>query len=131
MINQIAVSEIKAKEAKELAEKAVKTTEAIKDAVKPIFDNWRVEINSKFNRIQKNVDQPFNVLRGEMYKELEERAGCNLDIRLKHRRENMEKNGCSKSRINSLNKMDVIEEEKKLREIFSKIVSEYEIKYCS
>lgn len=131
MINQIAVSEIKAKEAKELAEKAVKTTEAIKDAVKPIFDNWRVEINSKFNRIQKSVDQPFNILRGEMYKELEKRAGCNLDIRLKHRRENMEKNGCSKSRINSLNKMDVIEEEKKLREIFSKIVSEYEIKYCS
>ena len=131
MINQIAVSEIKAKEAKELAEKAVKTTEAIKDAVKPIFDNWRVEINSKFNRIQKNADQPFNVLRGEMYKELEARAGCNLDIRLKHRRENLEKNGCSKSRINSLNKMDVIEEEKKLREIFSKIVSEYEIKYCS
>lgn len=66
-----------------------------------------------------------------MYKELEARAGCNLDIRLKHRRENLEKNGCSKSRINSLNKMDVIEEEKKLREIFSKIVSEYEIKYCS
>ena len=131
MINQIATSEIKAKEAKELAEKAVKTTEAIKDAVKPIFDNWRVEINSKFNRIQKNVEQPFNVLRGEMYKELEKRAGCNLDIRLKHRRENMEKNGCSKSKINSLNKMDVIEEEKKLREIFSKIVSEYEIKYCS
>ena len=91
MINQIAVSEIKAKEAKELAEKAVKTTEAIKDAVKPIFDNWRVEINSKFNRIQKSVDQPFNILRGEMYKELEKRAGCNLDIRLKHRRENMEK----------------------------------------
>jgi len=131
MINQIATSEIKAKEAKELAEKAVKTTEAIKDAVKPIFDNWRVEINSKFNRIQKNVEQPFNVLRGEMYKELEKRAGCNLDIRLKHRRENMEKNGCSKSRINSLNKMDIIEEEKKLREIFSKIVSEYEIIYCS
>ena len=131
MINQIATSEIKAKEAKELAEKAVKTTEAIKDAVKPIFDNWRVEINSKFNRIQKNVEQPFNVLRGEMYKELEKRAGCNLDIRFKHRRENMEKNGCSKSKINSLNKMDVIEEEKKLREIFSKIVSEYEIKYCS
>ena len=51
MINQIAASEIQAKEAKELAQKAVETTEAIKEAVKPVFDNWRMEINSKFNRI--------------------------------------------------------------------------------
>ena len=33
--------------------------------------------------------------------------------------------------ISALNKMDIIEDDKKLREIFSKIVAEYEIRYCA
>ena len=131
MINQIAASEIQAKEAKELAQKAVETTEAIKEAVKPVFDNWRIEINSKFNRIQKNADKQFSVLRTEMYAELEKRAGCDLNTRLRNKRSRMQENGCTKTEINNLNKMDIIEEDKKLREIFSKIVSEYEIQYCA
>ncbi len=130
MINQIEASEIQAKEAKKLAQKAVETTEAIKEAVKPVFDNWRMEINSKFNRIQKCADKQFNVLRVEMYEELERRAGCDLNIRLRNKRSRMQENGCTKTEINNLNNMDIIEEDKKLREIFSKIVSEYEIQYC-
>lgn len=131
MINQIAASEIQAKEAKELAQKAVETTEAIKEAVKPVFDNWRSEINSKFNRIQKDSDKQFSVLRTEMYAELEKRAGCDLNTRLRNKRSRMQENGCTKKEINNLNKMDIIEEDKKLREIFSKIVTEYEIQYCA
>lgn len=131
MINQIAASEIQAKEAKELAQKAVETTEAIKEAVKPVFDNWRIEINSKFNRIQKNADKQFSALRAEMYAELEKRAGCDLNTRLRNKRNRMQESGCTKTEINNLNKMDVIDEDKKLREIFSKIVSEYEIQYCA
>lgn len=42
--------------ANETAKKAIETTEAIKDAVKPVFDNWRDEINAKFNRIQHNCN---------------------------------------------------------------------------
>lgn len=131
MINQIAASELQAKEARELAQKAVDTTEAIKEAVKPVFDNWRSEINSKFNRIQKSTDKQFNVLRTEMYAELEHRAGCDLNTRLRNKRSRMQENGCTKTEINNLNKMDIIEESKQLREIFSKIVAEYEIKYCA
>ena len=131
MINQIAASEIQAKEAKELAQKAVETTEAIKEAVKPVFDNWRSEINSKFNRIQKNADKQFSLLRTEMYAELERRAGCDLNTRLRNKRIRMQESGCTKTEVNNLNKMDIIEEDKKLREIFSKIVTEYEIRYCA
>lgn len=131
MINQIAASEIQAKEAKELAQKAVDTTNAIKEAVKPVFDNWRSEINSKFNRIQKSADKQFSALRAEMYAELEKRAGCDLNTRLRNKRNRMLESGCTKTEINNLNKMDVIEEDKKLREIFAKIVSEYEIQYCA
>ena len=131
MINQIAESELQAKQAKELAQKAIETTESIKEAVMPIFDNWREETNEKFNRIQKNADKPFKDLRTEMYVELERRAGCDLSVRLRNKRSRMMENGCTKTEINNLNKMDIIEGDKKLREIFSKIVSEYEIKFCA
>ena len=117
--------------AKETADKAVATTENIKEAVKPVFDNWRSEINSKFNRIQKGAGAEFKMLRTEMYAELERRAGCDLNTRLRNKRKRMAENGCTKTEINSLNKMDVIDDDKKLREIFSKIVTEYEIKYCA
>ena len=117
--------------AKETADKAVATTESIKEAVKPVFDNWRSEINSKFNRIQKGAGAEFRMLRTEMYAELEHRAGCDLNTRLRNKRNRMAENGCTKTEINLLNKMDIIDDDKKLREIFSKIVTEYEIKYCA
>lgn len=117
--------------AQETAQKAVETTNSIKEAVKPVLDNWRDEINAKFNRIQKSADTPFNLLRTEMYCELERRAGCDLSTRLRNRKQRMADKGCMKTEIYKLNRMDVIEEDKKLREIFTKIVLEYEIKYCA
>ena len=117
--------------AKETADKAVATTENIKEAVKPVFDNWRSEINLKFNRIQKCAGAEFRMLRTEMYQELERRAGCDLSTRLRSKRNRMQEKGCTKATINALNKMDIIDDDKKLREIFSKIVTEYEIKYCA
>jgi len=117
--------------AKETADKAVATTENIKEAVKPVFDNWRSEINLKFNRIQKCAGAEFRMLRTEMYQELERRAGCDLSTRLRNKRNRMSEKGCTKTTINALNKMDIIDDDKKLREIFSKIVTEYEIKYCA
>ena len=138
LCDQLVQAEREAKEAKQIADsaketapKAVKTTENIKEAVKPVFDNWREEVNKKFNRIQRNADKPFNTLRVEMYSELERRAGCDLATRLRNKKQRMSESGCTKKEIGDYNRMDIIEEDKKLREIFSKIVSEYEIKYCA
>lgn len=138
LLNQMVQKELEDKErdrqialANETARKAVETTEHIKEAVQPVFDNWREEMKLKFNRIQKNADKPFNMLRSEMYKTLESRAGCDLSKRLRNLKERMEDKGYAKSEIDKINKMDVIEQDKKLREIFSKIVSEYEIRYCA
>lgn len=138
MLDQMAAAERQANEAKQIADnaretasRAVESVENIKEAVKPILDNWREETNEKFNRIQRHADIPFDVLRTEMYVELERRAGCDLSTRLRNKRERMRDNGCTKSEVNNFNKMDIIESDKKLREIFSKIVSEYEIRYCA
>ena len=138
MLDQMAQAERQANEAKRIADtakdtasKAIESVENIKEAVKPVFDNWREEINSKFNRIQRNADKQFNILRNEIYSELEHRAGCDLGTRLRNMKDRMAEKGYKKSDINKLNKMDVIEQDKKLREIFTKIVTEYEIKYCA
>ena len=117
--------------AKEAADKAVETTERIKEAVRPVFDNWRKEVNKKFNRIQRSAEKPFNTLRVEMYSELERRASCDLAARLRNKKQRMSESGCTKKEISDFNRMDIIEEDKKLREIFTKIVSEYEIKFCA
>lgn len=138
LLNQMVQKELADKErdkqiakAKETADKAVETTERIKEAVKLVFDNWREEVNKKFNRIQRNTGKPFNTLRVEMYSELERRAGCDLATRLRNKKQRMSENGCTKKEINNYNHMDIIEKDKKLKEIFSKIVSEYEIRYCA
>lgn len=131
MANQIAESELKSIEAKKLAERAIEATENIKEAVKPVFDNWREEINKKIRRIQNACGSDFQSLNTEIYKELERRAGCDLNTRLRNKQNKMYDRGCTKTAINNTRKIDCIEEDKKLREIFSKIVSEYEIKYCA
>ena len=61
MFEAVAEQERTAREAKELAERAIETTDNIKEAVKPIFDNWRDEMRLKFNRIQRNTEKQFNV----------------------------------------------------------------------
>lgn len=117
--------------ANETAKKAVATTENIKEAVKPVIDNWREEINKKVKRIQFSCKKDFQTLNAEMYFELERRAGCDLGTRLRNLKQRMYDAGRTKTEINNTRKIDVIESDKKLREIFSKIVLEYEIKYCA
>lgn len=131
MLDQMAQTERQAKEAKLLAEKAVEATENIKEAVKPVFDNWREEIGKKIKRIQYACGTDFKTLNTEMYSELQQRAGCDLGTRLRNKKQRMHDAGCTKTEIENTRKIDIIEEDKKLREIFTKIVSEYEIKYCA
>lgn len=131
MLDQMAQTERQAKEAKEIAEKAIATTENIKEAVKPIFDNWREEIKKKIARIQRACGKDFPSLNSEMYSELERRAGCDLSTRLRNKKQRMIDSGCTKTEIEGMRKINMIDEDKKLREIFSKIVSEYEMKYCA
>ena len=131
MADQMAQAEIKQLQMQEHLKKVDTSLENIKEAVRPVFDNWRDEINKKFNRIQRNCSTDFRFLRTEMYNELDRRAGADIHTRLRNMKDRMTEQGSTKTAVSNLNLMDVIEDDKKLREIFSKIVSEYEIKYCA
>jgi prophage antirepressor-like protein len=108
------------------------TTQAIKDAVISEPDNWREDINHKLNKISQSIgENKFRDVRVESYKLLEQRAGVLLDRRLDNLKTRLLKQGIAKSKIDKANRMDVIDEDKKLREIYGKIVSEYIIRYTA
>lgn len=108
------------------------TTQAIKDTIIQEPDNWREDINRKMNKIAEAIGlNKYREVRAESYKLLEQRAGVNLERRLDNKKVRMLKEGASPSAIKNTRKIDIIDEDKKLREIYSKIVSEYFIKYVA
>ena len=131
MVNQLAETERQVRETREIAERAANAADAIKEAVLPITDNWRQVTNDKIKAITKRACRPYDELRNEMYQLLEQRAGCDLSTRVRNMRARVQNQGGTKTAIDKICKIDVIESDKKLKEIFSKIVAEYEIKYCA
>ena len=85
-----------------------------------------------FNKIVDRIGgQKFQEVRNESYRLLEKRARVDLNRRLMNLRSRMLAQGASKSAIEKANKLDVIEQDPKLREIYGKIISEYYIKYVA
>jgi len=117
--------------AQETAQKAVETTNNIKEAVKPVLDNWRAEIKSRIAKIAPKANMNYGILQAEMYKELERRAGVDLNRRVNNMKQRAKDSCSTKKQVDDIRKIDVIEQDKKLREIYSKIVTEYEIRYCA
>lgn len=108
------------------------TQQAIKDAVIAEPDNWREDINRKMNKIAEKIGaNQYREVRSESYKLLEQRAGVLLERRLDNKKARMLKEGASKTAIDNTRKIDVIDEDKKLREIYGKIIAEYLIKYLA
>ena len=66
-----------------------------------------------------------------MYKELERRAGVDLNRRVNNMKQRAKDSCGTKKQVDDIRKIDVVEQDKKLREIYSKIVTEYEIRYCA
>ena len=138
MVNTMAVKELADKErdrqialAQETAEKAVETTEKIKEEFTNPFENWRDDINRKVRQVAKNSGIPYQQLFSQMYEELE-RNGYNLAQRQKNKRARMMEAGCKRTDIDrETSKIAVIEEDKKAKRIFGDIVARYAVKYIS
>lgn len=90
-------------------------------------DNWRQKINGLFNGVAKRSGQAYRDVRSESYQMLEERAKCDLNRRLANLRERLADSGATKTKINDTNRMDVIEADPRLKEIYTTIVKELSI----
>ena len=64
-----------------------------------------------------------------IYEEVDRRAGSSLKTRLTNLRNRMAGEGISKSKRDKTNKLDVIESDKRLKEIYLSVVKDFSIKY--
>lgn len=68
-------------------------------------------------------------LQRESYKMLEEKAGCNLKQRVENMKMRALTNEMCKSKVDKINALDVIAEDKKLKEIYIGIVNKIYLKH--
>ena len=85
-------------------------------------DHWQDTTRSKIRQLCMEFSLNFQTETGSLYRKLEETAGCNLDVRLKHLRERMRAGGAKYSECQAANKLTVVAQDQRLREIFSGIV---------
>lgn len=90
-------------------------------------DNWRQKINGLLNGAARRSGQAYRDVRTESYKLLEDRGKCDLNRRLANLRERLADSGATKTKISETNRMDVIEADPRLKEIYTTIVKELSI----
>lgn len=116
---------------KRLEEEVAETREQIavvKETIVEDVEDWRDWANTRLKAIGAALGD-YRRPRIESYEELERRARCNLDRRLENKLENMKLAGAGKKAISNTNKLDVIDEDSRLKEIYISIVREMCIKY--
>ena len=110
----------------------VKTTaKAIKDAIVEEYDEWREDIRHKVSAIQKATGETFANTWSRLYDELEKRAHCDLSVRVNNGRFRLQEVGAPKKVIEAFGRLDVIEHDLRLKEIFTAIVKEHTVKYVA
>ena len=92
--------------------------------------DWRQGTTRLIQRIAQyqGGGEAYKDVRNGIYAEVDKRAGVSLKTRLTNKRRRMADEGVSKSKRDKLNKVDVIQDDKKLIEIYMAIVKEYAIK---
>mgnify|MGYP006889872326 CR=1 FL=1 len=108
--------------------------DGIKNVVALNSTQWRDRSSRIINRIARACEESptpdtYRMIRDDIYKEVEQRGGFRLGIRLTNMRRRMADNGVCKSKRDRLTKMDVIAEDRRLIEIFVAVVKEFAIKY--
>ena len=94
--------------------------------------DWRKDTTNIINRIAMSRDggsDNIQTVRKESYELLEKRANCKLSVRRKNLQRVMLENGVSKSKVDNVTYLDVIERDNRLKEIYVAIVKEMAIKY--
>ena len=121
--------ELKQKELETAVNETKQEVQAIRDTIiiNPKAE-WRKETNKILTSISVKLND-FQSARNEAYKALEERGHCRPSVLVTNLKSRALLNGMSKSKVDSLGMLDVLENEPRLREIYISIVKEMAIKY--
>lgn len=103
----------------------------IKEALLPSDKEWRKSINERLNKISRACDLDYRGVRENSYEILERRAACSLSRRVKNIKNRLSEGGATKTSIEKACKLDAIEADQRLKEIYSSIVREMVVKYVA
>ena len=103
----------------------------VKEAMAPIDKEWRKYINEQLVRVAQSNGNDFQRTKRDSYDLLEKRASCNLVRRVKNLKDRLSEGGATKTAIARACKLDVIEADQRLKEIYTAIVREMAIKYVA
>ncbi|MEC1104837.1 ORF6N domain-containing protein [Bacillus paralicheniformis] len=131
IFDSVARTQLKQQEQDKRLDAVEKKQEDIKEVLSLNPTEWKKKVNRIINAIAQSQGgfQAYADVRKESYQLLEERAKCRLSIRLTNKKPEMALNGSAKSKIDKVNKMDVIGDDARLTEIYLAIVKEMAIKY--
>lgn len=118
-------SQAKAIEAQQ-AELAQRVDTAIKVFSRPSEDHWKADIDQAIKDLCEERRLSDCATRGRMYRELEEKCGCNVNTRLTRLRQRVKKQGMRHRDAMALTKLDAIAADKQLRAAFEGIVREWQ-----
>ncbi|MGL9971529.1 ORF6N domain-containing protein [Enterococcus sp. DIV1420a] len=93
--------------------------------------DWRKECRSLVNKMAKTQGEfgAYQEIQASIYDEVDRRAGSSLKTRLTNLKNRMAGEGVSKSKRDKMNKLDVIDSDKRLKEIYLAVVKDFAIKY--
>ncbi|QLY77834.1 phage antirepressor N-terminal domain-containing protein [Clostridium intestinale] len=128
---QVYEANTNALKASEKAEETKKEVLAIKEAVTLEPNQWRKDTATLINRIANKIGgfEHIKPIRDEAYAMLNNTYGVDINRRLQNKRKNMALEGCSKSKIDKVNYLDIIAEDKKLVNGYINIVGRLAVKY--
>ena len=128
--NALVEQEKKLQAIKARQEQQSQELQGMRDVIQLSSVSWRKETTNLLNKIAKSRGEDnYMEVRRESYNVLNERMGVSVETRLANAKKRMYEAGCSKTKIEKLNALDVIEQDKKLIEGYMAIVKEMAIKY--
>lgn len=108
-----------------------KKVEGIRELVGINPNQWREDCRRLIVRIANRMgsNEYIKEVNAEVFHQVDERAGVSLTTRLTNKRRRMAEEGVCKSKRDKLTKVDVIAEDRKLVEIYIKVVRELAVRY--
>ena len=123
MVHAMANVELQQKQLAAQLDKQERTLTIVQETFLARDENWRQSINAMLNRIA-HEGRDYQQIKSDSYSRLEERAKCNLNQRLRNLKERLQHEGATKTKLATVNRLDVIEQEPRLKAIYDTIVKE-------
>lgn len=137
IFQQVAKTELEQKKLAERADQQEKNMKTIIDTFKGTDSDVGTEkwVNRCISKIAESDDFSYSfgnkyaAARNESYSRLSDRAGCRLDQQLRNAISRAEERGCTKAQTNQINKLSVIMQNKRLKDIYVSVIKEMMIAY--